>query len=148
MRRARVVVAKNIRNVVWIENSAWEVAEMLWPKQLKSLEKNVSDVAGLAACLLWQRLYDEKKLTKVSVEMLDDWMEKGYKLLDIDRFEACRIWMRVSIKKMNDEALALGERLKILEEAKKFPVIDGKNFDLDRRIFDLKKEMANLEAKR
>jgi len=41
--------------------------------------------------LLWQRLYDEKKLTKVSVEMLDDWMEKGYKLLDIDRFEACRI---------------------------------------------------------
>jgi len=56
--------------------------------------------------------------------------------------------MRVSIKKMNDEALALGERLKILEEAKKFPVIDGKNFDLDRRIFDLKKEMANLEAKR
>lgn len=247
------------------ENSAWDVAEMLWPKQLKSLEKNVSDVAGLAACLLWQRLYDEKKLTKVSVEMLDDWMEKGYKLLDIDRFEACRIWMRVwetfkadydlanrsideidaqfngsqsffnwcqdfemelinasidskefaelgvsylneflacfadedailvnqfksslgefycrsgdqetgekvmrelirqypdrmvgyigmemalSIKKMNDEALALEERLKILEEAKKFPVIDGKNFDLDRRIFDLKKEIANLEAKR
>ena len=33
------------------ENSAWDVAEMLWPKQLKSLEKNVSDVAGLAACL-------------------------------------------------------------------------------------------------
>jgi hypothetical protein len=31
------------------ENSAWDVAEMLWPKQLKSLEKNVSDVAGLAA---------------------------------------------------------------------------------------------------
>ena len=57
------------------ENSAWDVAEMLWPKQLKSLEKNVSDVAGLAACLLWQRLYDEKKLTKVSIEMLDDWIE-------------------------------------------------------------------------
>jgi len=247
------------------ENSAWDVAEMLWPKQLKSLEKNVSDVAGLAACLLWQRLYDEKKLTKVSIEMLDDWMEKGYKLLGKDRFEACRIWMRVwetfkadydlanrsideidaqfngsqsffnwcqdfemelinasidlkefaelgvsylneflacfadedtiivnqfksslgeiycrsgdqetgekvmrelirqypdrmvgyigmemalSIKKMNDEALALEERLNILEEAKKFPVIDGKNFDLDRRIFDLKKEIANLEAKR
>ena len=247
------------------ENSAWDAAEMLWPKQLKSLEKNVSDVAGLAACLLWQRLYDEKKLTKVSIEMLDDWMEKGYKLLGKDRFEACRIWMRVwetfkadydlanrsideidaqfngsqsffnwcqdfemelinasidlkefaelgvsylneflacfadedtiivnqfksslgeiycrsgdqetgekvmrelirqypdrmigyigmemaiSIKKMNDEALALEERLNILEEAKKFPVIDGENFDLDRRIFDLKKEIANIEAKR
>jgi hypothetical protein len=34
-------------------------------------------------------------MTKVSVEMLDDWMEKGYKLLNIDQFEACRIWMRV-----------------------------------------------------
>ena len=56
--------------------------------------------------------------------------------------------MAISIKKMNDEALALEERLKILEEAKKFPVIDGENFDLDRRIFDLKKEIANIEAKR
>ena len=49
---------------------------------------------------------------------------------------------------MNDEVLALEERLEILEEAKKFPVIDGKNFDLDRRIFNLKNEIANLEAKR
>jgi len=247
------------------EVSAWDVAEMLWPKQIKSLEKDVSDVAGLAACILWQRLYDEKKLTKVSIEMLDDWMEKGYKQLDKDRFEACRIWMRVwetfkadydlanrsideidaqfngsqsffnwcqdfemelinasidskeftelgvaylneflacfadedakfinqfksslgecycrsgdqeagekvmrelirqypdrmvgyigmemalSIRKMSDEALALEERLKIFKEAKKFPVIDGKDYDLDRRIFYLKKEIANLEAKR
>jgi hypothetical protein len=56
--------------------------------------------------------------------------------------------MALSIRKMNDKALALEERLKILEEAKKFPVIDGKNYDLDERIFDLKKEIANLEAKR
>ena len=56
--------------------------------------------------------------------------------------------MALSIRKMNDEALALEERLKILEEAKKFPVIDGKDYDLDRRIFDLKKEIGNLEAKR
>ena len=248
-----------------IKDSAWDVAEMLWPKQLKSLKKDVSDVAGLAACMLWQRLYDEKKLTKVSIEMLDDWMQKGYKQLAKDHFEACRIWMRVwetfktvydldnrsideidaqfngsqsffnwcqdfemelinasidskefaeigvaylneflsffvdedallvnqfksslgecycrsgdqvagekvmrelirqypdrmvgyigmemalSIRKMDDEALALEERLKILEEAKQFPVIDGKDFDLDRRIVDLKKEIANLEAKR
>ena len=54
--------------------------------------KNVSDVAGLAACLLWQRLYDEKNLTKVSIEMLDDWMEKGYKLLDKEKInESCCI---------------------------------------------------------
>ena len=45
--------------------------------------------------MLWQKLYDEKKLTKVSIEMLDDWMEKGYKQSDKDCFEACRIWMRV-----------------------------------------------------
>ncbi|WP_413911444.1 YecA family protein [Desulfobacula sp.] len=247
------------------EGSAWDVAEKLWPKQIKSFEKDVSDVTGLSACMLWQRLYDEKKLSKVSVEMLDDWMEKGYKQLDKDRFEACSIWMRVwetfkadydlanrsideidaqfngsqsffnwcqdfemelinasidskefaelgvtylkeflacfadedaifinqfksslgecycrsgdqeagekvmrelirqypdrmagyigmemvlSIKKMSDEALTLEERLKILEGAKKIPVIDGKDYDLDRRIFDLKKEIANLEAKR
>lgn len=77
------------------QDSAWDVAEMLWPKQLKSDKKNVSDVAGLAACMLWQRLYDEKKLTKVSIEMLDDWMQKGYEQLDKDPFEACRIWMKV-----------------------------------------------------
>ena len=49
---------------------------------------------------------------------------------------------------MSDESLALEERLKILEEAKKIPVIDGKDSDLARRIFDLKKEITNLEAKR
>ncbi|MFH1152497.1 MAG: SEC-C metal-binding domain-containing protein [Pseudomonadota bacterium] len=245
--------------------SAWEVADNLWPKQMKSYEKDISDATGLAACMLWQRLYDEKKLTKVSIEMLDDWIERGYKQLSKDQFEACRIWMRVwdtfktdydlanrsideidaqfngsqsffnwcqdfemelvnasidskefaelgvaylkeflaffddedtlfvnqfksslgecycrsgdqeagekvmrelirqypdrmvgyigmemalSIRKMDDEALALEKRLKILEEAKEFPVIDGEDFDLDRRIVDLKKEKANLEAKR
>lgn len=245
--------------------SAWEVADNLWPKQMKSYEKDVSDATGPAACMLWQRLYDEKKLTKVSIEMLDDWIERGYKQLYKDQFETCRIWMRVwetfktdydlanrsideidvqfngsqsffnwcqdfemelinasidskefaelgvaylkeflaffededalfvnqfksslgecycrsgdqeagekvmrelirqypdrmvgyigmemalSIRKMDDEALALIKRLKILEEAKEFPVTDGKDFDLDRRIVDLKKEIANLEAKR
>lgn len=248
------------------ENSAWEVAAMLWPEHAKSNEKDVADVTGLAACMLWQRLYEEKKLSRVSVEMLDDWMEKGYELLDsADRFEACRIWMRawetfkadydlagssideidsqfsgsqsffnwcqdfemelvnasmdsmefaelgvsylndflacfadedamlvnqfktslgecycragnqeagekvmqdlisrypdrmigyigmdmaISIRKMDDEKSALEERLTILEKAKDFPVVDGKDFDLDRRISDLKKEIANLEAKR
>jgi hypothetical protein len=56
--------------------------------------------------------------------------------------------MVLSIKKMSNEAQALEERLMILEAAKKFPVIDGEDYDLDRRIFDLKKEIANLEAKR
>ena len=247
------------------KDSAWDVADVLWPKQAKSLKKDVSDVVCLATYILWERLYDEKKLTKVSVEILDDWMENGYKQLDKDRFEACRIWMRVwetfkndydlanrsieeinkkfngsqsflnwcqdfememinasidskeyaevgvaylneflayfanedyrlvnqfksslgecycrsgdqeagekvirelirqypnraigyiamemafSIREMNGQAAAHEERLKILEDAKKYPVIDGKDCDLDRRISYLKQEIANLEAKR
>lgn len=77
------------------KNSAWDVADLLWPKQAKSFARNVSDIVCLAACILWERLYDEKKLTKVSVEMLDDWMEKGYKESDKDLFKACRIWLKV-----------------------------------------------------
>jgi len=76
-------------------DSAWDVAETLWPEQLKSLEPSVSDISGLGACVLWERLFHEKKLTRVSFEMLDDWMENGYALLDEDCFQACRIWMRV-----------------------------------------------------
>jgi len=246
------------------KDSAWDVADMLWPKQAKSFAKDVSDVVCLAACILWEKLYDEKKLTRVSVEMLDDWMENGYKQLDNERFKACRIWMRVwetfkndydlanrsieeidaqfngsqsfsnwcqdfemelinvsidskeyaeigvaylnefiacfadeddmfvnqiksslgecycrsgdqeagekvlrelirqypdkaygyigmemalSIREMNGQAPAHEERLKILEDAKKYPVIDGKDFDLDRRISHLKEEIANLEIR-
>ncbi len=50
----------------------------------------------------------------------------------------------LSMRKMNDKAPALEERLKIMEDAKKFPVIDGEVYDLDRRIFDLKKEIADI----
>ncbi|MDA3896513.1 MAG: SEC-C metal-binding domain-containing protein [Desulfobacteraceae bacterium] len=247
------------------KDSAWDVAGMLWPKQAKSYSKDVSDIVCMAACILWERLYEEKKITRVSVEMLDDWMENGYKQLDEDRFDACRIWMRVwetfkndydlasnsiknieaqfngsqsffnwcqdfemelinasidskeyadigvaylkdfiacfadeddmfinqfksslgefycrsgdqaageemmselirqypdkafgyigmeiafSIRELNGQAPAHVERLKILEDAKKYPVIDGESFDLDSRISHLKKEMANLETKR
>lgn len=77
------------------KDSAWDVADVLWPKQASSYKKDVSDIVCLAACILWERLYDEKKLTRVSVEMLDDWIENGYKKLDKDLFKACRIWMKV-----------------------------------------------------
>lgn len=246
------------------KDSAWDVADMLWPEQAKSLKKDVSDVVCLATSILWERLYNEKKLARVSVEMLDDWMENGYKQLDKDSFKACRIWMRVwetfknnydlvnksieevdnqfngsqsffnwcqdfemelinasidskeyakvgvtylneflayfaneddrfvnqfqsslgecycrsgdqevgekvirelihqypnraigyigmemalSIRKMNGQAPAHEERLKILEDAKNYPVIDGENFDLESRISYLKKEIANLEIR-
>ncbi len=246
------------------KDSAWDVADVLWPKQTKSLKKNVSDIVCIGTCILWEKLYDEKKLTKVSVEMLDDWMGNGYKQLDKDIFKACRIWMKVweifknnydldnssieeidhqfngrqsffnwcqdfemellnasidskeyaefgvaylndflayfdneedsfvnqfksslgecycrsgdqeagekvirelirqypnrvvgyiamemafSIRERNGQTAADKERLKILEDAKNYPVIDGENYDLDRRISSLKQEIANLEAK-
>jgi len=55
--------------------------------------------------------------------------------------------MALSIRKMNGQAPAHEERLKILEDAKKYPVIDGENFDLESRISYLKEEIANLEIR-
>ncbi len=77
------------------EESAWRVADRLWPKQAKSWESGVSDNVCLCTCAIWSKLYGEKKLDKVSFEMLDDWMESGYKTLEKDNLAACRIWMRV-----------------------------------------------------
>jgi len=74
--------------------SAWDVAERLWFEQAKSLSANVSDFVGIAACILWERLYDEKKLTKISYEMLDDWMEEGYKYFENDHAKACKNWLK------------------------------------------------------
>ena len=246
------------------KDSAWDVADALWPKQAISRNADVSDIVGLSGCILWKRLYDEEKMTKVSVEMLDDWMQDGYKESEKDIFKGCRIWLKVwetfkndydlanrSIEEIDyqfigtqsffnwcqdfemhlinasltskeyakfgidylsefltyfadeDDSLvnnfkqALGEcycrsgdqeagekvsreliqqypnrmvgyismemallirekngqsgtyekRLKILEEAKKYPVIDGKDYDLDSRISDLKQKTANFEKR-
>ena len=74
--------------------SAWNVAETLWAEQARSLSANVSDFVGIAACILWERLYDEKKLTKISYEMLDDWMEEGYKYFENDHAKACNNWLK------------------------------------------------------
>jgi len=59
-------------------DSAWNLAEALWPKQSRST-KNVSDFCCLAACILWERYYDENKIQKLSFEMIDDFIENGYK---------------------------------------------------------------------
>ena len=88
------------------KDSAWDVAGALWPKQANSDKKDVSDIICLTACILWERLYDEKKITKVSVEMLDDWMENGYKELEKDPLKTCRIWMKVWETFKNDYDLA------------------------------------------
>lgn len=54
--------------------------------------------------------------------------------------------MAVSIRKMDNEISALEERLKILEEAKNIPVIDGEGYDLDSRISHLKEMIEDLAA--
>ncbi len=50
------------------------------------------DFLGLAACELWKRLLPERP----SVEMLDDWMQAGYRI-DAERRvgEACDVWWKV-----------------------------------------------------
>jgi len=69
--------------------SAWSIADD-WQQQnhLNCKGKEV-DFLGLAACELWKRLAPEPP----SVEMLDDWMQDGYRLeREGGRAQACDIW--------------------------------------------------------
>ena len=76
-------------------SSAWDVSEQLWPKQAKSSSRDIADFSSLAACILWERLYENGELTKLSYEMLDDWIEEGYNYLKKDQLKACKIWIKV-----------------------------------------------------
>jgi hypothetical protein len=53
------------------------------------------DFIFIAAIVLWERLAPDV----VNVEMLDDWMQEGYKLIEAEprpkTQEACEIWLRV-----------------------------------------------------
>jgi tetratricopeptide (TPR) repeat protein len=53
------------------------------------------DFIFIAAIVLWERLAPDI----VNVEMLDDWMQEGYKLIEAEpkpkTAEACQIWLRV-----------------------------------------------------
>jgi hypothetical protein len=89
-------------------------AMMIWPKQAKSFAKDVSDVVCVAACILWERLYGDKKLTRVSVEMLDDWTGNGYAQLDKDLFNACRIWTKVWETFKNNYDWPTGRLMKLM----------------------------------
>jgi len=72
-------------------DSAWDVSEELWLKHVKVKTKDVADFCGLAACILWERLYQDNKLNKLSVEMIDDLIEKGY---DKNEYESSEIWLK------------------------------------------------------
>ncbi len=70
-------------------DSAWDVSEAIWLKQTRSKSKDSADFCGLAACILWERFYEENKLNKLSFEMIDDLIEKGYEKNDT---QSCDIW--------------------------------------------------------
>jgi len=72
-------------------DSAWELSESLWPTQARS-KKDISDFCCLAACILWERFYDENKIKKPSFEMIDDFMENGYKAKNDN--EKIDLWMK------------------------------------------------------
>jgi len=73
-------------------DSAWTISEA-WRKDdsVKCTEKE-EDFLGLAACELWKRLVPAPP----SMEMIDDWMQEGYDLVEQGRKpEACSTWWRV-----------------------------------------------------
>jgi hypothetical protein len=72
--------------------SAWTVAERWQESDPVRLKDKDSDFLGLAACELWKRFLPEHP----SMEMLDDWMQEGYQMLqDSRRIDACERWWNV-----------------------------------------------------
>ncbi len=70
----------------WSVSCEWEEQDPI------TCEGKEADFLGLAACELWKRLLPERP----SVEMIDDWMQAGYRL-DAERrvSEACDLWWKV-----------------------------------------------------
>lgn len=73
--------------------SAWSVSSVWRAKFRKlGLPRHDDDFLGLAACELWKRYCPDTP----SVEMLDDWMQQGYRsMMDRDSERACDLWSTV-----------------------------------------------------
>jgi hypothetical protein len=72
--------------------SAWAIADYWQQADPVRLKGREVDFLGLAACELWKRLLPERP----SMEMLDDFMQEGYRLLEEGRpHEACERWWDV-----------------------------------------------------
>jgi hypothetical protein len=72
--------------------SAWSISEVWLGTDAVSCRDTDEGFLGLAACELWKRLLPDRP----SIEMIDDWMQEGYSLLESRRGrEACDIWWRV-----------------------------------------------------
>jgi len=72
--------------------SAWDLSDVWRERAGQRLDRHDNDFLGFAACELWKRYCPERP----SVEMLDDWMQEGYELLEQgSRAEAMERWLRV-----------------------------------------------------
>jgi hypothetical protein len=72
--------------------SAWDLSDVWRERAGQRLDRHDNDLLGFAACELWKRHCPERP----SVEMLDDWMQEGYELLEQgSRAEAMERWLRV-----------------------------------------------------
>ena len=73
-------------------SSAWSISEDWLAADPINCRGKEEDFLGLAACELWKRYGIEP----ASVEMIDDWMQEGYALLERNKGdEACDVWWRV-----------------------------------------------------
>jgi hypothetical protein len=72
--------------------SAWEISEV-WRERLGGdIERHDDDFLGYAACELWKRYSPDRP----SQEMLDDWMQEGYRLSQhLELARACDLWQKV-----------------------------------------------------
>lgn len=72
--------------------SAWTVSEVWSALDSVSCRGKEVDFLGIAACELWKRYIPDRP----SMEMIDDWMQEGYALLDEDRpADTCGVWWKV-----------------------------------------------------
>ena len=74
------------------QTSAWVISEHWRAAVTGRLSRHADDFLGLAACELWKRYCPERP----SLEMLDDWMQTGYRLArEGQGARACEIWWDV-----------------------------------------------------
>lgn len=73
-------------------SSAWSICEHWRAEDPLVCRGKEEDFLGLAACELWKRWLPERP----SIEMLDDWMQDGYRLVEEQREDAaCDLWWQV-----------------------------------------------------
>ncbi|MBI4515303.1 MAG: hypothetical protein HY699_05750 [Deltaproteobacteria bacterium] len=86
---------ESVRALAGDRTSAWSIARV-WYAEIEARNVHLSrydeDFVGLAACELWKRYLPECP----SFEMLDDWMQEGYRLADAHlHAAACDRWQQI-----------------------------------------------------